>query len=90
MRLMTGRPLGHAPFTVRDAAGHVVLRGRLGPDRGRWNPRWPHVYLVELGRLSRPGAYTLVVWQEAAGEKSIPVTVAAGKTVTQDIQLAAK
>jgi endoglucanase len=57
---MTGRPLGHAPFTVRDAAGHVVLRGRLGPDRGRWNARWPHVYLVELGRLSRPGAYTLV------------------------------
>jgi len=37
-----------------------------------------------------PGTYTLVAWQEAAGEKSISVTVAAGKTVTADIQLAPK
>jgi Polysaccharide lyase family 4, domain II len=37
-----------------------------------------------------PGTYTLVAWQEAAGEKSMPVTVAAGKTVTADIQLAPK
>jgi hypothetical protein len=37
-----------------------------------------------------PGTYTLVAWQEAAGEKSMSVTVAAGKTVTADIQLQPK
>jgi hypothetical protein len=31
-----------------------------------------------------------VAWQEAAGEKSMTVTVAAGKTTTADFQLAAK
>jgi len=36
-----------------------------------------------------PGTYTLVAWHEAAGEKSTLVTVAAGKTVTADIQLTA-
>jgi hypothetical protein len=37
-----------------------------------------------------PGTYTLVAWQEATGETSMSVTVAAGKTVTADFQLAAK
>ena len=37
-----------------------------------------------------PGTYTLVAWQEAAGEKSMSVTVAAGKTVTADFQLQPK
>jgi hypothetical protein len=36
-----------------------------------------------------PGTYTLVAWHEAAGEKSTPVTVAAGQTVTADFQLTA-
>jgi endoglucanase len=56
---MAGRPLGHAPFAVRDAAGHVVLRGRLGRDRGRWNARWPHVYVLDFGRVTRAGTYTI-------------------------------
>jgi hypothetical protein len=37
-----------------------------------------------------PGTYTLVAWHEAAGEKSVSVTVAAGKTATADFQLTAK
>ena len=37
-----------------------------------------------------PGSYTLEVWHEAAGEKSEPVVVTAGKTTTAKIKLAAK
>ena len=37
-----------------------------------------------------PGSYTLEVWHEAAGEKSEPVVVTAGKTTKAKISLAAK
>src|ERR1700685_1330655 len=63
---------------------------------------WMHAWIFEFdypyfatpgddGRFTikdvPPGTYTLVAWQEAAGEKSMTVTVAAGKTVTADFQL---
>lgn len=34
-----------------------------------------------------PGSYTLVAWQEFAGETEVPVTVAPGKTTQQTIEL---
>ena len=37
-----------------------------------------------------PGSYTLVVWHEAAGEKSEPVVVTAGKTTKLKVTVAAK
>ncbi|MGH9441029.1 MAG: carboxypeptidase regulatory-like domain-containing protein [Thermoanaerobaculia bacterium] len=37
-----------------------------------------------------PGTYALVAWHEAAGEKTTPVTVVAGKTATLDFHLTAK
>jgi len=65
---------------------------------------WMHAWVWEFDHPTsrRPGRRAFhdqrrTAWhlhscrlQEAAGEKSIPVTVSAGKTVTQDIQLAAK
>jgi hypothetical protein len=70
-------------------------------DAHEWMHAWiwefGHPYYATTGDDGRftikdvpPGTYTLVAWQEAAGEKSVSVTVAAGKTVTADIQLAPK
>jgi hypothetical protein len=62
-----------------------------------WVWEFDHPYFATTGEDGHftikdvpPGTYTLVSWHEAAGEKSTPVTVSAGKTVTADIQLAAK
>jgi hypothetical protein len=66
---------------------------------------WMHAWIMELdhpyytttgsdGHFTikdvPPGSYTLAVWHEAAGEKSEPVVVAAGKTTKSKITLAAK
>jgi hypothetical protein len=70
-------------------------------DAHEWMHAWiwefDHPYFATTGSDGKftisdvpPGTYTLVAWQEAAGEKSMSVTVAAGKTVTADIQLAPK
>ena len=70
-------------------------------DAHEWMRAWiwefDHPYFATTGEDGHftikdvpPGTYTLVSWHEAAGEKSTPVTVSAGKTVTADIQLAAK
>jgi hypothetical protein len=70
-------------------------------DAHEWMHAWiwefDHPYFATTGDDGKftikdvpPGTYTLVAWQEAAGEKSMPITVAAGKTVTADIQLAPK
>lgn len=70
-------------------------------DAHEWMHAWvwefDHPYFATTGEDGHftikdvpPGTYTLVSWHEAAGEKSTPVTVSAGKTVTADIQLAAK
>ena len=70
-------------------------------DAHEWMHAWiwefDHPYFATTGEDGKftikdvpPGTYTLVAWQEAAGEKSMQVTVAAGKTATADIQLAPK
>jgi hypothetical protein len=70
-------------------------------DAHEWMHAWvwefDHPYFATTGDDGHftlkdvpPGTYTLVFWQEAAGEKSLLVTVSAGKTVTADMQLAAK
>jgi Polysaccharide lyase family 4, domain II len=66
---------------------------------------WMHAWIMELdhpyyattdaaGHFTikdvPPGSYTLAVWHEAAGEKSQPVVVTAGKTTNTKITLAAK
>jgi hypothetical protein len=66
---------------------------------------WMHAWIMELdhpyytttgpdGHFTikdvPPGSYTLAVWHEAAGEKSEPVVVAAGKSTKSKITLAAK
>jgi hypothetical protein len=66
---------------------------------------WMHAWIMELdnpyytttgadGHFTikdvPPGNYTLVVWHEAAGEKSEPVVVAAGQTAKSKITLTAK
>src|ERR1700691_1625139 len=70
-------------------------------DAHEWMHAWiwefDHPYFATTGEDGKftikdvpPGTYTLVAWQEAAGEKSMPVTVTAGKTVSADFQLTPK
>jgi hypothetical protein len=70
-------------------------------DAHEWMHAWiwefDHPYFATTGDDGRfiikdvpPGTYTLVAWQEAVGEKTMPVTVAAGATATTDIQLQPK
>src|SRR6202451_910605 len=67
-------------------------------DAHEWMRAWiwdfGHPYFATTGDDGKftikdvpPGTYSLVAWQEAAGEKSTPVTVAAGKRVNSDIQV---
>lgn len=66
---------------------------------------WMHAWIMELdnpyyattgadGHFTisdvPPGTYTLAIWHEAAGEKTAPVTVAAGQTVKEKLSFAAK
>jgi Glycosyl hydrolase family 9/Cellulase N-terminal ig-like domain len=55
--LLAPRPVGGAAFTVVDAAGRVVLRGRAGGSRGRWNRRFAAVQPLDLSLLRDPGTY---------------------------------
>jgi hypothetical protein len=57
-RLMSDAAVSDAGYRVTDAAGHVVLHGRV-PARstGSWNARYPAVYRIDLTGLRRPGRY---------------------------------
>lgn len=47
-------------FTVRDAAGKVVMRGRLQPASGKPAP-WDHAFRADLSRITKPGRYRVQV-----------------------------
>ena len=74
VRLMTSAPARNARFQVTDAGGAVVLSGRVGPELGRWSRAFPHVYRVDLSRLTTPGTYTLRV---GAGHAVVTIGAAA-------------
>ncbi len=50
-----------AAFSVADAHGRIVLRGRAGPSRGRWNERYGAVQPLDLSSLRAPGRYRVRV-----------------------------
>ena len=53
-----------ARFAVIDARGHVVLRGRAGRSRGRWNRRFKAVQPLHFTRLQAPGTYRVRVGKQ--------------------------
>src|SRR5581483_11278660 len=55
-----------ASFALVRDGGVAVLRGRVGPDLGRWSARFPHVYAIDFSRLRRPGVYRVTVSGSAA------------------------
>ena len=74
---------------------------RVKCDAHEWMHAWilevDHPYYATTGADGHfslkdvpPGKYTLVVWHEAAGEKSATVVVTAGKATDSKISLAAK
>jgi endoglucanase len=60
-RLMTDAPVHGVRYAVKNAGGHVVLRGRV-PARstGSWNAHWPAVYRLDLSALHQAGRYRVV------------------------------
>ena len=88
-------------FSVTKPLPAIPQLIKIKCDAHEWMHAWvwefDHPYFATTGEDGHftikdvpPGTYTLVAWQEAAGEKAVPVTVSAGKTVTADVQLAAK
>jgi hypothetical protein len=88
-------------FSVTKPLPAIPQLMKIKCDAHEWMHAWvwefDHPYYATTGDDGHftikdvpPGTYTLVAWQEATGEKSVPVTVSAGKTVTADVQLAAK
>jgi endoglucanase len=59
--LMASVPAARAPFTVTDDGGRVVAAGVVGPDLGRWSPRYRHVYPIDFTRVRRAGTYAVSV-----------------------------
>jgi endoglucanase len=59
--LMAPRSESGATFAVVDASGHVVFRGRVADDEGRWSASYPHVYALTFDALARRGVYKVVV-----------------------------
>jgi hypothetical protein len=88
-------------FSVTKALPATPELIRVKCDAHEWMRAWilelDHPYYTTTGADGHfsikdvpPGNYTLVVWHEAAGDKSLPVVVAAGKPNTVKISLAAK
>ena len=59
--LMTTQPWPGGGFLVVDAAGTVAFSGPVGPDLGRWNARYAHVYPLDFDALATAGSYRVVV-----------------------------
>jgi hypothetical protein len=88
-------------FSVTKPLPGMPMMIKVKCDAHEWMHAWimelDHPYYTTTGADGHftikdvpPGSYTLVVWHEAAGEKSTPVVVAAGQTVDSKITLAAK
>src|SRR6266508_3805235 len=60
-------------FRIRNAAGTVVLTGRVGRNAGAWNNRYKAVHPIDFTGLRRTGTYRI----EAAGATSPAFRIAA-------------
>jgi hypothetical protein len=88
-------------FSVTKPLPGMPMMIKVKCDAHEWMRAWilelDHPYYTTTGADGHftikdvpPGTYTLAVWHEAAGEKSVPVVVAAGQSVDSKITLAAK
>lgn len=88
-------------FSVTKPLPAMPMMIKVKCDAHEWMHAWilelDHPYYTTTGADGHftikdvpPGTYTLAVWHEAAGEKSVPVVVAAGQSVDSKITLAAK
>ncbi|CAM5414546.1 glycoside hydrolase family 9 protein [Streptomyces lavendulae] len=59
--LMTSVSASKASFTVRDADGKQVLKGKVGTSTGGWNSRYKAVHILDLSPLTDPGDYRIEV-----------------------------
>ena len=88
-------------FSVTKPLPSMPMMIKVKCDAHEWMHAWimelEHPYYATTGTDGHfsikdvpPGSYTLAVWHEAAGENTVPVTVAAGQTAKSKITLAAK
>ena len=59
--LLAGTPAPRAVFRVVDSSGRTVLRGQVGPSRGRWNARFGAVQPIDVSALRAPGTFRISV-----------------------------
>jgi hypothetical protein len=59
--LIARTPAPRAPFAVVDDAGHVVMRGHAGANRGAWSRRYGAVQPLRVTALRAAGRYRIVV-----------------------------
>ena len=65
--LMTGQAVAGVTFSVVNAAGTTVLKGKVGgKSLGQWNAKYPDVYPIDLSGLTAPGTYRVKVAGSAA------------------------
>ena len=65
--LMTGQAVSGATFSVLDASGATVLKGKVGAESlGAWSAKYPDVYPIDLSALTAPGTYRVKVAGSAA------------------------
>ena len=70
--LMSSTPETGATFAVVRSGGGVALHGSVkGPARS-WSARYPYVYALPFGAVSKPGSYTIAV----SGAHSLPFRIA--------------
>jgi endoglucanase len=80
--LMSARAVHGGSFEVVDGTGRAVARGRVSAvDRGAWNARYPHVYLLPFSQLTTLGRYHLVLGDAQTRVTSPAFTVGAAGTL---------
>ena len=72
--LLARHAADRTPFSVTDAAGRTVWRGRAGRNRGPWNASYRTVLPLDVTRLRTPGSYRIRV--DALGVVSPPFRIA--------------
>src|SRR3954463_14329076 len=60
--LLAAGPAEGGTFEVLEiATRRVVHQGPVGPSTGSWSATYPHVYALDFGPVTTPGAYEIVV-----------------------------
>ncbi|GAB2881739.1 glycoside hydrolase family 9 protein [Nocardioides pacificus] len=66
--VMTRADVPQASYDLVRPDGSVAATGAVGADTGRWSERWPQVRVLDLGAVTTPGRYRVVLGDGLSGE----------------------